>query len=55
MLFARSVNATAPVRVIGWWIDGRGWIELAFYPNNAVGIVPMLWQPLPAFPEACHG
>jgi hypothetical protein len=51
LLFARCVTATAPVIVIGWYIEGRGWIEMAFHPNNQIGIVPTHWQRLPAFPE----
>lgn len=50
LLFARSVRAIAPVRVVGWYIEGSGWLECAFSPNTPVGLVPSAWQPLPDMP-----
>lgn len=49
ILFARAETATAPIPVIGWFIDGK-WIECCFYPNRPVGIVPSHWMPRPEFP-----
>lgn len=51
MLFARSKNATASVRLIGWYLQDLGWIEAAFSPNHPVGIIPQAWQHLPDFPN----
>jgi hypothetical protein len=50
MLFARSQRATASMRIIGWYLDDLGWIELALSPNIPVGIVPSHWLPLPEAP-----
>ena len=51
MLFARAKHATAPVRVVGWYLPSEGrWIECSF--TQPVGIVPYYWQPLADFPAA---
>jgi hypothetical protein len=52
LLFARSIHATAPIRMVGWWIYGQGWQECAFAPNHPVGVIPTHWMPLPAIPES---
>lgn len=52
LLFARSKQATAPVRVVGWYLpDRRQWVECAFAPNWPVGLVPTHWMPLPDPPK----
>lgn len=51
LLYARSVNALAPVVMVGWFARGE-WIESVFSPNGPVGIMPTHWQPLPAAPAA---
>ena len=48
LLFARCKTATAPVVLIGWHNPEKGWIESSF--TAPVGIVPLAWQPRPAFP-----
>jgi hypothetical protein len=50
LLKARCKTATASALVIGWYIEGMGWIELAYTPNHPVGIVPEMWMPLPDAP-----
>jgi hypothetical protein len=52
LLFARKNGARAPVRVVGWFLPVRGsWVELAFAPNDPVGIIPSHWMALPSRPE----
>jgi len=51
LLFARSLRAQSPIRLVGWWIYGRGWIEAAFAPNHPTGVEPTHWMPLPEFPK----
>lgn len=51
LLFARAVNARAPIRIVGWWATGLGWIEAAFGPNRPVGLAPLYWMPLPEIPN----
>lgn len=51
ILFARAKTATASSDVIGWFLDGD-WVELCFYPNEPVGIVPSHWMPRPPFPSS---
>lgn len=51
LLFAKCKGATAASIVIGWFIDGFDWIELAFFDNKPIGIIPTHWQPLPDFPK----
>ena len=50
LLFARSLRAQAPIRLVGWLIYGRGWVEVAFAPNHPTGVEPSHWMPLPGFP-----
>ncbi len=51
LLFARCKTATASAVNIGWYIEGMGWIEAAFFPNEPQGLVPSHWMPRPDFPE----
>ena len=51
LLFARCKTATAPAVNIGWYIDGMGWIEAAFHPNEPQGLVPTHWMPRPEPPQ----
>lgn len=51
LLFARSKNARAPIRIVGWFLADIGWIEGCFVPNQPIGIVPTHWMPLPRPPE----
>jgi hypothetical protein len=51
LLFARSKNASAPVVIVGWYVDELGWIEGCFAPNSPVGIEPTHWMPRPDFPR----
>jgi hypothetical protein len=51
LLFARcKTTTTLKTPVIGWYMEGQGWVELCFAPNYPVGIVPSHWQPRPEFP-----
>ena len=50
LLFARCKTATASAPVLGWFHPGHGWVESAFVPNRAIGIVPSHWMHRPAFP-----
>lgn len=51
LLFARHINATAPVRVVGHYNGEEfGWIAVSFVPHGPMQIVPRAWQPLPDFP-----
>lgn len=43
LLRARCKGFEAECTVIGWWLPEQEWIELAFAPNNPVGIVPSAW------------
>ncbi|CDY76128.1 hypothetical protein BGLT_05200 [Caballeronia glathei] len=52
MLFARHVDAEAPIRVVGWYIDGEGWIDSAFRPNRPQRLAPSHWMPLLEFPKS---
>lgn len=51
LLFARHINATAPVLVVGHYNGEEfGWIAVSFVPHGPMQIVPRAWQPLPDFP-----
>jgi hypothetical protein len=55
LLFARAINATAPVIVVGWYIETTGWIAETFAPNPPTSIVPFHWMPMPMSPGARGG
>ncbi|SOY81917.1 DUF551 domain-containing protein [Cupriavidus taiwanensis] len=50
LLYARAAFATAPVRVVGWWIYGQHWVACTFSPNKPTVLVPTHWMPLPTPP-----
>ena len=50
MLFARAKHATAEIILVGWYVQGYGWTESTF--TGAIGVIPSMWQPLPAPPGA---
>lgn len=50
LLFARSIQATASIPMIGWFLDEHGWIAQSFHGIDK--IVPSHWMPRPEFPAA---
>lgn len=52
LLFARHVEATAPIIVIGWLCPGIGWIASSFAGQSVARLVPSHWMPRPNFPTA---
>lgn len=48
LLFARAKNRMTAGRVVGWYREKEGWVELSY--RQPVGLVPYCWCPLPDFP-----
>lgn len=52
LLFARHVDATASIIVVGAYLREYGWISHSFIGQGIAHIVPSHWRELPDFPRA---